>query len=127
VPDAAFVMAGHEFAKTFGSVGIAGDAGHYLGIAALRGPDGAPQRHDAARTAGRQEFQKARRQADRLHEGRGSVRRQREAGQAQPVDRLHRQAACVQKLAQDRAQPPPGSFVRAAYIGTVTGAQTTTP
>jgi hypothetical protein len=66
--------------EAVGTIGVAGDAGHHIGVIALHGAGGAAQRHDAAGAAGRQEFAEARRQPHALNERRGTVGRQREAG-----------------------------------------------
>ena len=106
----------HQIVEGVASIGVAGDARHHLGIAALHCPRGATQCHDAAGAAGRQEFQEARRQPDILHEGRGTVRCQREAGQAQAIDLLLRKSARLQQFAQRAAQPPRGRFLRSAHV-----------
>ena len=106
--------------------GVAGNAGHGLGIAALHRACRPPQCHDAGRAAGRKEIQHTWRKPDILRE------RRRPSGGSVKLAIASPSIACFgRSLARSSAASAAPSHQFAPWsdrrtYGTVTGAQATT-
>jgi len=73
-------------AEAIGAIGIAGNAGHDLGIGALHGARGAADRDDAGRAAHPHIVEPAQCQSQMLGEADGCVGGKREACNRKPID-----------------------------------------
>ncbi len=83
--------------KRINLVRVSRYAGHDRGIAGLHGPQRAAQSHNPRRATHRNMIQPTQRKAKMLRQAHGGIRRQRETGEAQPIDRGFLQAASFQQ------------------------------
>jgi len=87
-------------------IGIAGNAEHELGIAALHRARGAAQADDSARTAERHGVEPARAETEMLGEADRRVGAKREAGDRKAIDIAAPEAGTRQHFAHRPADPP---------------------
>ena len=104
-------------AKAVGVVGVAGDAGHDLGIARLHCARRAPQRHDTTRAAHGDVVEPARREAKVLHEADGRVREEEEPRNARAIDLRFLQTGTLEQRPERLGDEPVRAPDGVTYVG----------